>query len=44
MSQLYFKYKALTFDANGDLDNNALQQVIEPITKSYYYLPTRKVK
>jgi hypothetical protein len=41
MSELYFKYKQVTFDENGQLSKNSVNYVINPIQTSHYYLPTR---
>jgi hypothetical protein len=38
----YYKYKSITEDANGEIDKISLEYVIQPISESYYYLPTRK--
>lgn len=42
MPDTYFKYKGLTLSDDGDLDARTLQQVIEPIAESYFYLPNRE--
>ena len=43
MPSRYFKYKALSLESSGKLDERTKNQVIEPIVDSYYYLPTRKI-
>lgn len=42
MSEKYFKYKALSLDTNDFIDKQTLNQVINPIVDSYYYLSTRE--
>lgn len=41
MTDHYFKYKGLTLTSSGELDERTLNQVIDPIINSYYFLPTR---
>lgn len=42
MTDSLFKYKALTLNNRGLIDERTKNQVIEPIAESYYYLPTRQ--
>lgn len=42
MTDLYFKYKALSITPEGKLDDRSMKQVVEPIANSYFYLPTRE--
>lgn len=42
MSDHYFKYKALSLTPKGELEVRSMKQVVEPISESYYYLPTRE--
>lgn len=41
MSDHYFKYKAISLTPEGGLDDRSMNEVVEPIIESYYYLPTR---
>ena len=38
-----FKYKSLSVDRNGELDEVSFRRVVEPIAESYYFLPTRSI-
>ena len=42
MSETYFKYKAISLTSEGELDKRSVSQVVEPISESYLYFPTRE--